>query len=142
MRKSVKYSIKMTVLATGLISCLGLATMAAADSLSNKTVTVQRDVYNLVNSPTTKSGATGSDAQIIFSTKVGANDTVNVVSVNSNGNVVSSSSASFHGTSANTSKAIPYEDGKGKQGNQFRPRFYLTQNSASSSVTVKYTYIP
>ena len=88
--------------------------------------------------------STKKDSSAMFTCKyrVGANDTLNFVVINKNGNIVSKKAASFRNTNEETTKYAPYRSGTGKVGASFYFRCSMSDTSASDETDVKYVFMP
>ena len=96
----------------------------------------------LKSTPIEKAGKKDSSAMFTCKYRVGANDTLNFVVINKNGNIVSKKAASFRNTNEETTKYAPYRSGTGKVGASFYFRCSMSDTSASDETDVKYVFMP
>ena len=94
------------------------------------------------STPIEKAGKKDSSAMFTCKYRVGANDTLNFVVINKNGNIVSKKAASFRNTNEETTKYAPYRSGTGKVGASFYFRCSMSDTSASDETDVKYVFMP
>lgn len=126
-------------LMAGLVSGVAFTGTAYADSVTNIPFTATKS-GNVFSGAVKKSNATGTDAKVSLNQTISEQYTVKVVTINSNDNIVSSDSATFHNVTPNVTMSIPYKSGKGVKGNYFRPRFSLVTGSATSSLPITFSY--
>lgn len=140
-----KYSLvkKGAALAVAAAVTLSAGNVALADSKTGDfTVDNGNYVEVLKNYKIDKSNASGTAAKFTCNMKVSRSDTLSFYVLNKNNNIVSSEAAVFRNTAAGTTKTAPYREGKGLKGNPFYFRCSLDFHSASSSMKVKYKFVP
>ena len=141
----MKYSLvkKGAALAVAAAVTLSAGNVALADSYSDD-FTIEKNNYVevLKNSKINKSSASGTSAKFTCNMKVSGSDTLSFYVINKNNHIVSSKAAVFSNTAAGTTKTAPYREGKGLKGNPFYFRCSLDFHSASSSMKVRYKFVP
>ena len=86
-----------------------------------------------------KSSKTGTDAKIVFKTKIPSNVKIAVYLRNVN-DVVVSDTYYYSNVGVDSMRYISYHSGKGKKGNYFCPMFLLDSGSAADSLDITYQF--
>ena len=140
-----KYSLvkKGAALAVAAAVTLSAGNVVLAGSRSGSFKIQQGNYVTVLKStPIEKAGKKDSSAMFTCKYRVGANDTLNFVVINKNGNIVSKKAASFRNTNEETTKYAPYRSGTGKVGASFYFRCSMSDTSASDETDVKYVFMP
>ena len=87
----------------------------------------------------TKTSTTGTDAKIVFKTKIPSNMKI-LVHIRTASDEVVSPTREYTNVGADSIRYIPYNSGKGKKGTKYYPSFLVDMGSASNSLYISYKF--